>query len=615
MRRLRPYGVCQPYILIGYCAIWFACAVLPTIAPAQNAFIPEDFYDPQLLEFSDWQVYAGTRSVPDLESLDMSDWVSVSSSGAHIPQSQVTWFRVDFTIGWHFRSRDLGLYLGNPREAHEIYLNGRLIGGEGDLSSNGYGSAGKPSLSRLPQLGLWYSFMNLERRNVLILAVKGLTQPGTFDPEEIVIDNMDRVILLARNSEDTIKIQQGSTISVLLLISLFCGFLFVSGFREKSNLLFGFFVLVAAATIFLESLFIYDLGLRTAALERGLCLAGPLVACLFCELIRTELGSSNVASKARSAYIAMFFGAAAVLATLPIVSMHLLDLSTDLIAIVFVCYAVWMSGTAARRSVRQTLLMALLGLVFAVAHVYQLFKPSPFHAFGQVELAYCLVAITFLFLIAQRYQELSSNLAAVSKRLVSVRDLERARLARDIHDGLGQGIAATGLHLKIIAAKRDGSEFKKLTRSIDDLNLHLSEVIGDLRPSILQDRTLGSAIEMHLEKTLTGTGITYDCEVDKKREMPFEIKEQLFRIYQESLNNAMKHADCTSFTVELRGSGPKMMLFIQDDGTGFVVGSKRNLGLGLSTMRERASLVNGSYRLESAPGHGTSVSVEVSIND
>ena len=304
MRRLRPYGVCQPYILIGYCAIWFACAVLPTIAPAQNAFIPEDFYDPQLLEFSDWQVYAGTRSVPDLESLDMSDWVSVSSSGAHIPQSQVTWFRVDFTIGWHFRSRDLGLYLGNPREAHEIYLNGRLIGGEGDLSSNGYGSAGKPSLSRLPQLGLWYSFMNLERRNVLILAVKGLTQPGTFDPEEIVIDNMDRVILLARNSEDTIKIQQGSTISVLLLISLFCGFLFVSGFREKSNLLFGFFVLVAAATIFLESLFIYDLGLRTAALERGLCLAGPLVACLFCELIRTELGSSNVASKARSAYIA-----------------------------------------------------------------------------------------------------------------------------------------------------------------------------------------------------------------------------------------------------------------------------------------------------------------------
>ncbi|MBK0329017.1 sensor histidine kinase [Rhodobacteraceae bacterium F11138] len=588
---------------------------MPAVAQPQDAFIPQDFYDPQLLEFTDWSVYTGTRPVPDLETLDLSDWSPIPESGASIPQGQVTWFRIDFTIGWHFRSRDLGLYLGNPKDAHEIYLNGRLIGGEGDLSSHGYGSAGKPSLSRLPQLGMWYSFMNLERSNVLILAVKGLTQPGTFDPDEIVIDNMDRAILFARNSEDAIKIQQGSTISVLLLISLFCGFLFVSGFREKSNLLFGFFVLVAAVTIFLESLFIYDLGLRTVALERGLCVARQFVACLFYMLIRSEVGASNAGPNVRLADIIWFFVGTSVLAALPIVPMRILDLSTDLIAIAFVSYAVWMSGLAALRSVRQTLLMALLGLVFAVACVYQLFKPSPFHAFGQVDLAYCLVAVTFLFLIAQRYQELSSNLAAVSRRLVSVRDLERARLARDIHDGLGQGIAATGLHLKILAAKRDGNEFAKLTGSIDDLNLHLSEVIGDLRPSILQDRTLGSAIEMHLEKSLTGTGITYDCVVDKKREMPFELKEQLFRIYQESLNNAMKHADCTNFSVELRGSGPKMLLFIRDDGTGFVVGRKRNLGLGLSTMRERASLVNGSYRLESAPGHGTSVSVEVSIND
>ena len=103
--------------------------------------------------------------------------------------------------------------------------------------------------------------------------------------------------------------------------------------------------------------------------------------------------------------------------------------------------------------------------------------------------------------------------------------------------------------------------------------------------------------------------------VDKKQELLPVLKEQLFRIYQESLNNAIKHASCSNITVEMRAIGRTLQLRIQDDGNGFNVGEKRDLGVGLSTMRERASLANGVYTLESAIGRGTKIQVEVTLDD
>ena len=260
-------------------------------------------------------------------------------------------------------------------------------------------------------------------------------------------------------------------------------------------------------------------------------------------------------------------------------------------------------------------IMAMLAVAFLATYLFQFVWPSPGHSLSIIQFSYLLSTFTFLFLIAHRYQDMSRHLVALSGRLVSVRDLERTRMARDMHDGLGQGIAAVGLHLKILASKDSSVGYGGLTRSIDDLNVQVVEIIENLHPSVLNSRTLGTAIERHLQGTLAETGIGYRCEVDKKQDLSPVLKEQLFRIYQESLNNAIKHADCSNISVELRTLGRNLQLRVQDDGNGFNVGEKRDLGLGLSTMRERASLANGVYSLESSVGRGTKIQVEVTLDD
>jgi signal transduction histidine kinase len=188
-------------------------------------------------------------------------------------------------------------------------------------------------------------------------------------------------------------------------------------------------------------------------------------------------------------------------------------------------------------------------------------------------------------------------------------------MARDMHDGLGQGIAAVGLHLKILAAGKTDAEYANLTQSIDDLNVGVAEIIENLRPSILHNQTLGSAIERHLERMIAVTDINYECTVNKQIDLSFGTKEQLFRIYQESLNNAIKHSDCANICVELNMVGRRLKLSVSDDGIGFNIGEKRDLGLGLSTMRERASLANVVYFLDSSVGSGTKIKLEMTLDD
>lgn len=585
-------------------------------AVGQNVHLPENFYDPQLLAFQTWQVYVGDKSDPwHPDQRETDNWVDLDTrKGGVTAKHGKVWLRVDFTIGWHYRSRDIGLYLGHVEQAHEIYLNGRLIGGEGAFSPNAVDSAGKPSLTNLPKLGTWYSFMNLSRNNTLVIGIEALTGPIRFNPDLVQIDDTDRLILVARSAETAIKVVEGAAISILMIISLFCAFLFVSGFRGRSNVIFGSFVLLAAILIFADSLLFYDFGLRGPFAERFVILARLLAVILLCHLVHCEIGSKFTAGPNRVELVVLGVITTGVMFSTA-VPLWLLDLLSDSISIGLLAWCLWKHRHAfLMHSFEARLMLSLCALIlFAIAH--QILLVPPYVALNLVQVGYLITAFTFLLLTARRYQDMSRHLSALSGRLVTVRDLERARMARDMHDGLGQGIAAVGLHLKILASGKKGDDFNNLTRSIDDLNLHVGEVIQNLRPSILKRQTLGEAIEKHLERTLTDTGIKYDCAVDKRIEMPFELKEQLFRIYQEALNNAIKHAGCSAISVEMIQIGRKLKLVVLDDGNGFTIEGKRGLGLGLSTMRERASLVNAAYTLDSAVMRGTKVLVEVEMND
>ncbi len=604
------------YSVVG--AILFTCILSFTfalgLAHAQNGELPRDYYDPQRLQLGNWLTYDGSGTQPDISNPDINNWKPLTSATNTLRPGTVRWYRLDFTIGWHFRTRDLGLYLGIIEQAHKIYLNGKYLDEIGKLSPESIDSASKPSLTALPRLGVWYSFMSLSRPNTLIVAVESFTESVRFQSAAIIIDDMDRLLLKTRETEASIKIVQGAATSILLLIALFCGFLFVSGLRGASNLIFGLFVFSAAIIIFLDSLIFYDFSSRLPMVDRFLTVGRLMCAILFCNLVKTEV-SGNVSRRLYNIQFVVISVFIIIAIFAPNVSLFSLDFVSDIFAIAFIGLTLWPEHGVSKTMFFSMKRMMVLSIIFLVAYLYQFLQPAVSYSLSTIQSVYILISFTFLFLIAQRYQELSRHLGALSQRLVVVRDLERARLARDMHDGIGQGVAAIGLHLKILAAKMGGKDFKNLTQSLDDLNLQLTEVIGDLRPSILQGQSLGIVIERHFERALTGTGINYDYAIDKKASFSRDIKEQLFRIYQEALNNALKHSECKNIFVELSRKGRKIILKVQEDGIGFSVDEKRDLGLGLSTMRERASLINGVYKLKSSIGGGTEMQIEVTLDD
>ena len=219
----------------------------------------------------------------------------------------------------------------------------------------------------------------------------------------------------------------------------------------------------------------------------------------------------------------------------------------------------------------------------------------------------------------QALQETKRLLRELSAHNEAVREEERARIARELHDELGQLL--TGLKLSLSAmAGRDGSLEQKFDKAQNARVMHLVEqaiavtrnAVTDLRPPAL-DHGLGAAVAWLADQFARRTGIA--CSVDLP-EHEIELDEArataLFRILQESLTNVAKHAGAGSVHVRLSASRESIRLQVVDDGNGFGekgAGTPRTFGL--LGMRERVGMLGGSIHIASAPGGGTTVYVEI----
>ena len=210
-------------------------------------------------------------------------------------------------------------------------------------------------------------------------------------------------------------------------------------------------------------------------------------------------------------------------------------------------------------------------------------------------------------------------------RIVSAQETERQRIARDIHDQLGQRL--TALRLKL-AALRDSchgdgeltSRVERLQEIAQLLDSEVSFLASELRPNTLDDLGLEDALRAHagdwsrhheVELEFHSNGLT-----GKRLDRNTEI--QLYRIAQEALNNVAKHAAATQVNLLIEKAADSVVLIVEDDGVGFAVTgrSKRRAagGLGLVGMRERASLIGASVEIESVEGKGTTVFVRLPID-
>lgn len=208
--------------------------------------------------------------------------------------------------------------------------------------------------------------------------------------------------------------------------------------------------------------------------------------------------------------------------------------------------------------------------------------------------------------------------AALAGRLISIQEDERLRIARDLHDNIGQQLTGLRLRLEAIALTEnvDTSVQRQVQEAhtlIDGVDRGLDFIAAELRPASL-DLDFVFAVQEFVKEWSANFAIesTFHASMLPELHLSQETQTHLYRITQEALNNTYKHAQASRVSVILERRRDSLVLVIEDDGRGFAFDkADRNerRGLGLVGMRERAALVGGKLEVESAPGQGTTVFV------
>ena len=222
----------------------------------------------------------------------------------------------------------------------------------------------------------------------------------------------------------------------------------------------------------------------------------------------------------------------------------------------------------------------------------------------------------------ERLRAAAETLSRLSRRLVEAEEAERRRIARELHDRVGQNLSALNINLDIVLGllgEQASHEVRVRLRDslalVDGTLQSIENVMADLRPPLLDEYGLGAALGWYAEEFVRRTHLRVDFE-DRARERTRELRPEaavtLFRIAQEALNNVAKHAQAAVATITLEMKDDHFILQIRDDGRGFDPGASTSR-LGMRSMRERAEAAGGALALESAPGRGTAVRISMPL--
>jgi two-component system sensor histidine kinase UhpB len=221
----------------------------------------------------------------------------------------------------------------------------------------------------------------------------------------------------------------------------------------------------------------------------------------------------------------------------------------------------------------------------------------------------------------ERLRESHEQLRALSVYLQYVREEERTRIAREVHDELGQSLTALKLDLAWVSGRLPRSQrplLDKLATMSDHVDATIQSIrriATELRPGILDDLGLVAALEWQANEFQSRTGI--QCHVTSTLQdtlLDADLNTTFFRIFQETLTNIMRHANATRVDVNSTTDAGWIVLTVQDNGRGIMPGEIRDRrSIGLLGMEERAALLGGEFSISGEPGRGTTVTVRIPL--
>ncbi len=215
------------------------------------------------------------------------------------------------------------------------------------------------------------------------------------------------------------------------------------------------------------------------------------------------------------------------------------------------------------------------------------------------------------------------ELRRLTEKLFQSQEEERRRIARELHDEAGQSLTAVKLGLDRLEEKHGANallnnEIGEIRQMVQRTSAEIRRMSYHLHPTLLSDLGLEPALNLYLEEIRKHSDLDIDFQtIGFDRRLDPDIETVLYRFSQETLTNALKYSGAENFNLSIIKSYPRIIFLAEDDGIGFnaeIIGKDKR-SLGLLGMRERASLLKGTFQLRSTPGDGTRIRIEIPLEE
>ncbi len=542
------------------------------------------------------------------------------------PRIDVFWYRIHFDAPADWSSNTPAIRLGIIDRADETYLNGVLIGGNGQIGPRQSDWHVYPPM--LPRL---YPFdpdlLAHGGRNVL--AVRIAREPYIDDGGIIVgpvalVDMADALpeYLILRQRFLSINYILLGIETIIMLSAIFT--LHLKPEHRSTWLFFLLYIFYYLQTLERRNVF-HLAGLDHPAIQFAANVLGALAIPALIAFVAHVLGQS-VGRLGRFVQI----GSIAALISVPLTGVPLLDwwaIESNLVwhslfLMGLILMVVW-SVRALFRGQPHSIPLFLGLLALAASMFGDILLPANFveAAFGfrLGEVGVLAFFLSMAFIAAANILQTDRALQRANTDVLTAHEQERARLARDVHDSIGQWLTTIKLRLELLGDGADGGRTGargKVEELVSDVTHAIEDtrrVAQDLSPVFLEEQGLAAAMRTLAERAARRRDLSIDVDVPPAIDLPKTERDHLYRVFQEALNNAASHSEATRIVVTLERDRDQVVLAVSDNGRGMLNGrsptqsNAANGGLGLKTMRDRARLLGGRLDVMSNDGGGTTV--------
>ena len=594
---------------------WLAGILILIAAAADAAEV--DLSSPAKYQFGDWPHFADPgfddSAWPEADLASRSEWVSLGAG----PEVKTKWERIRFNVEDPSTIADPSIQMGVVRGGEEVWLNGERIG-QRNLLSPLIEAFPVQSTRSLPRI---YKIPDgIMRKGENVLAIRqfrfGVDTAGVLagpfritSYSEAFDSNAER---LTRFLAISVVLLTFSTAVVVVVWTIIA---FGGGSARM-------WWLALVTTMFLPTV-ILGAGLAVAfgysvhamfhiyAFKLAAASIAPLLSFAAASL---NIRPGPVTRVLQIAHLALFLTPP--VAPGPISEfLWLAYLLWALCAVVsFVLIIIWCvrslkSGVAAA----YPMLLGVGALTLGVAIDLTPLNTNLALATGQTatDIASAVFVASLLLMAGVAHRETSRRLSTAQSSILKAHEQERRRIAHDVHDGVGQWLTTIKLNLQMLRSRQGGDEgeLTDVVRQIDEAISDTRRIAHDLSPAMIRREGLAAAMRSHGDIVSQRGGVEVIVEADDAAVLDAEVQGHLYRIFQEALTNAIRHGRADRIEARLTIDDRRCTLSVTDNGSGFE-DVKTGRGMGLDSIRERATLLSADCSIRSGVGAGATVKIE-----